>query len=469
VSETIGDGVNNQGNAGNISVATARLNLSGTSLFNTTSRGSTGNAGNISVDATDSVAISGSGTQLVSASAEFSLGNAGNISITAPSIVVENGGSISSNTGLSGSAGTITVNTNNLQLLSGGQITSRSLLEFPETPPSGTAGAVTVKGLPNLAQSILINGSRSGIFTDTSGSGPGGNINVSAHSITLQNGGMLSAKTSGTEASAIGGTITVNANHVQLHSDATITAKSNGVANAGNINVTAADGLTMQNGSSITTLVDQNATGSTARGGNIKVTTSPAATVNIQDSTISASVPGSGDGGNVTIDPHFVILQNGRILSQTDQGTGGNIKITARVFLPDAGTVISADATRGVNGTVTIQSPYAPAGGKIQPMVNRPLQATSLLNQSCVAMAGGQFSSFTVAGNRLPIEPGGWLSSPLVLGTTESNGSRMTNIRLGTNLVELRGERAPLWLREIAPPGFLTKIFAAPLPGGCAS
>ena len=68
----------------------------------------------------------------------------------------------------------------------------------------------------------------------------------------------------------------------------------------------------------------------------------------------------------------------------------------------------------GVNGTVTIQSPNSPASGQIQPLGNQPLEATSLLNQRCAALAGGEFSSFTVAGrDTLPTEPGSWLASPL--------------------------------------------------------
>ena len=67
-----------------------------------------------------------------------------------------------------------------------------------------------------------------------------------------------------------------------------------------------------------------------------------------------------------------------------------------------------------MNGTVTIQSPNAPASGKIQPLGKTPLLATSLLNQRCAALAGGEFSSFTVAGrDSLPTEPGSWLASPL--------------------------------------------------------
>src|SRR5262249_9630117 len=108
-------------------------------------------------------------------------------------------------------------------------------------------------------------------------------------------------------------------------------------------------------------------------------------------------------------------------------GPGGNILITTNLLLPDSASVISASSQFGQQGTVSIQSPIAPAGGKIFPLPEKPLIATTLLSQRCAAQAGGNISSFTVAGrDSLPAEPGGWLSSPLALGTTELDGKPAT-------------------------------------------
>ena len=111
-----------------------------------------------------------------------------------------------------------------------------------------------------------------------------------------------------------------------------------------------------------------------------------------------------------------MILQNSQILAQAAQGPGGNISITTQSL--SAGCqqwIVDADSgNSGLNGTVTIQSPNAPASGQIQPLGKSPLQPTSLLNQRCASLAGGEFSSFTVAGrDSLPTEPGSWLASPL--------------------------------------------------------
>ncbi len=489
---TLSTETHGSGTGGTITVDGARtINIAEGSTLSTLSDGKE-QAGNIVLYATDSIILSNSfiNSDAASFSSEFA-GNGGLIHLNAPKIDVHNS-LLSTSTLGAGDAGTILLEARRLNIGFDTKITA-----FTQGP--GKGGKITVQGLGGegkSAEDVEISGgslllsrtSKAGpageirITTDQltisgnsqvnanseTGSGAAGNISIEANSFTLRNGSTVSTTTSGSK-TATGGTITVTANQVQLDSGASITAKSTGLADAGNIDVTATNGLTMQNGSSITTRVVSNVPDSTARGGDITVTTSPTATVNIQDSTINASVPGKGDGGNVTIDPYFVILQNGRILSQTDQGTGGNINITARVFLHDAGTVISADATRGVNGTVTIQSPYAPASGQIQPMVNRPLQATSLLNQSCAAMAGGQFSSFTVAGNRLPIEPGGWLSSPLALAVSESHDDTRNNKHLQTSLGETRGKLPRLSLRQIVPPGFLTQAYAVESATGCRS
>lgn len=446
VSETVSSVFAVGGNAGSVTINTARLSLGKSSGISTTSSGT--------------------------ASSGLSHGNSGNITVNASDSVTVSGGLITTSTGTSGRGGTITLNTGILNLTDGGRLTSSSFLSAP-------AGAVTIQGVHgqgSMANSVVINGkgesgNTSGIFTHTEGSGSGGNISMNAGSITLQNSGMLSAETLGTAASAIGGTITVNANTVQLNSGATITANSNGVADAGNISITATDGLTMQN-SLITTLVHPNNNGSNAGGGDIKITTSPAATVYLHNSsTISASVAdGAGGGGNVTIDPQYVILQGSRILAQTDQGTGGNITIIANVFQPDATSIVNADAGRGVNGTVTIQSPNAPASGKIQPLGNRPLQATALLTQRCAAMVDGRFSSFAVVSrDALPTDPGGWLPSPLPIAFPKSHGGTITDTGLRVRLGKPMGELPILSLRQIAPPGFLTKAFAVGQTANCIS
>src|SRR5262249_56761839 len=249
---------------------------------------------------------------------------------------------------------------------------------------------------------------------------------------------------------------------IQLSNGSSISATSSGRGNAGNITINAGNQFAMTN-SSVTTEASQSS------GGKITITTNPTGTVQLTNSPISASVlDGTGGGGTVTIDPQFVLLQNSQILANAVFGPGGNIFITTNLLEPDATSVISASSQFGQNGTITVQSPIAPAS-RIIFLSQKPLIATSLLTQRCAALAGGNYSSFTVAGrDSLPAEPSSWLSSPLALATPELVGSTASEPETPISLSEQTDETPILSLRRIAPPGFLTQSFAVD-GSGCTS
>jgi large exoprotein involved in heme utilization and adhesion len=266
----------------------------------------------------------------------------------------------------------------------------------------------------------MIDGAGSGVFTESTGTRPGGDINIlTSQSVAMTNG-------------------------------AHISASSTGAGNAGNIHINAGNQLAM-NSSSVTTEANK------ASGGAIKITTTPSGTVELTDSTITASVlDGTGGGGSVDIDPQFVILQNSQILANSVFGPGGNISITTNLLLPDSTSIISASSQFGQQGTIVIQSPVSPASGKLLPLGQKPLIATALVSQRCAALAGGNASSFTVAGrDALPAEPGGWMSTPLAFSMGELEDSMAREAR------DVREETNPfISLRKIAPIGFLTQSFA---------
>ena len=503
-----------QGHAGSISLATSELRLTGNSRISAETRFSRGNAGSITVDANEMTIASNS--EISSRSIEgvdpaFQYGNAGAINLRASNATVTGGGFISTSTETNGNAGAIVLKTGNLNISDGGLITSSSAIGSAGIMPSGSAGSVTIEGIASPSNAVIIDGTGSGIFTDTQGKGAGGNIFVNANSVTLQNGGRLSATTSGTEASATGGTITVNANQFQLASGGLITASTTGAgaggsitigagstfaSNAGTVSSTAAQAtggdinidagsVTLDNGSLITassngagnagnilinagqSYTSTNSSVSTkaehASGGNITVLAT--GMVHLTNSELNASVEGSQTtvGGNILIDPVYVILQNSQIVAKATQGTGGNINIFyTGALLADPSSIIDASSQFGQSGTVTFQSPNSPASGKIVPLGKSPLLSTALLTQRCAALAGGNFSSFTIAGrDTLPAEPGGWLYAPLTIAT-------MNPAKVQEATTE--GTQTPLLsLRQIAPPGFLTQAFAKPALDGCSS
>jgi filamentous hemagglutinin family protein len=430
------------GNAGNILVEVGSLTLRNGATISGTTLG-TGDGGTVAVRATDSISISGrhpgsfgigslvfKNNQSGIISLALAEGKGGHISVSTADLSLHDEGVIAAPTGGAGAAGDVVVNTGTLSLTSGGQINSGSGFKIGDTlfVGEGAGGIVTV----NASGPVAISDQGSGLFTSAVGNGAGGNINLRGSGIQLSNG-------------------------------ASISATSAGIGNAGNITINAGNQFAMTN-SSVTTEANQSS------GGAIKITTNPNGTVQLTDSVISASVlDGTGGGGSVNIDPQFVLLQNSQILANAVFGPGGNIFITSNLLLPDSTSIISASSQFGQQGTITIQSPIAPASGKIIPLPQKPLVPISLLSQRCAALAQGNFSSFTVAGrDSLPAEPSSWLASPLPIATGELVGSTASEPDTPTSLSEPSDETPVLSLRRIAPPGFLTQSFAVD-GSGCTS
>jgi len=445
--------------SGAINIDTTNLTLTSGSLINSqTGQGSpssvqTGAGGPIVITAKDSVLLSG-GSKITSSS--LTAGDAGPITVQANNLVSLTGAGtgILSEALLIGRGGPVTVTTNSLAVSNGASISAST----SGNVPSATGGTIEI----NANQVQLTNG---GMITAAStGAGDGGSITIGAGSTFASNASTVSS----TATQAQGGDITITAGQsVTLNSGSLITASSSGLGNAGNILINAGQNYTSTD-SAVTTQAAR------ASGGNITLLAT--GTVQLTNSQLNASVQGSSTtvGGNITIDPQYVILLNSQILAQATQGQGGAISINITnggLYLPDANSTVSASSQFGVDGIVTIQSPNAPAGGKIIPLSQKPLLATSLLNQRCASLAGGEFSSFTVAGrDSLPTEPGGWLASPMALSLGGTGGGTLAE----------KGERAGidddpapattiLSLRQIAPAGFLTQSFAVEGSAGCQS
>jgi hypothetical protein len=452
-----------------------------------------GTAGNIILTATERLTIddranpSSLVSGLISSQLTDSfgtLGGSGSITVTTPRLEMFGGGIINTSTSTSGNAGDISIFANSVTI-SGKRAAefAGSILELGSTRGSGiytrtvgsdlcvdtcgTAGNITI-----MTDSLNLD-SGGTINSGTTNNGAGGNITINAaNSIdisgTIKDGapsGIYSRTVGQTSDAGIGGNIALTAGQsVAISDGATISASSTGPGNTGNIQINAGNQFAMTN-SSVTTEATQ------ASGGIIKITTDPSGTVQLTNSTISASVlDGTGGGGSVNIDPQFVILLNSQILANAVQGPGGNISITTNFLLPDANSVISASSQFGVNGTVTIQSPNAPISGQIQPLGKTPLIATSLLNQHCASLAGGEFSSFTVAGrDSLPTEPGGWLTSPLALAPARFSADTVADGGAQARVIDPVQATPLLSLRQIAPAGFLTQAFAVDEPTGCQS
>jgi large exoprotein involved in heme utilization and adhesion len=411
------------GNAGAVIINTPQLMMTGGARIDTTTQ-TNGHGGDITITAPNSISIAGGRPTPVLETELFGLGS------SRPSGIFTRTVGSDLCTGACGNAGRISITTGSLSVIDGAQINSG-------TTTTGQGGNMTINATgPITISGVLSDNTPSGIFSQTVGTvpdaGEGGTISLTAgQSVSLSNG-------------------------------ASIAASSSGPANAGNIFINAGNNFTSTN-SSVTTQATQ------ASGGNITVTASDM--IRLTNSQINASVQGSQTtiGGNIVIDPNFVILQNSQILAQATQGQGGNISITTNSLLTDANSLISASSQSGVNGTVNVQSPISQAGGKIIPLSKTSLEMIPLLSQRCAALVSGQYSSFLVAGREtLPTEPGAWLATPLMAMSVEEDlpSLREGLVRLPVTYAE---DGSLVSLRRLPTSGARATLFSSDWPEGCGS
>lgn len=411
------------GHAGSILIETPRLEMSGGARINTSTETS-GRGGEVVITATDIISISGE-RRLPIAEDELSLG------VTNPGGVFTRTVGSQFCSGLCGDAGHISITTGSLMLNSGAALDSG-------TTSTGQGGAIGINATNSISLSgRLTDGTPSGISSRTTGtapgSGDGGNITLTVgQSVTISNG-------------------------------ASVSASSTGPGNAGNIAINAGQRLEMRD-SSVKTDAAQ------ASGGNIDIQAIDH--VRLVNSSISTSVlGGSGSGGNITIDPNVVVLQNSQVIAQAVQGAGGNITITTPLFLTDSSSLVSASSQFGLNGTVTIQNPTSNLSSSLGTLATKPRQAQSLLTQRCAALANGQASSFVVAGReQLPADPGGWLTSPLAFASLDESlvaGDAVGSIpRVAAMPTHDDGTVS---LRRFTPAGFLMANYVDSEATGCHS
>ena len=347
--------------AGSIELKAERLNVSGLAQVSTQSENA-GQAGNITIDATDTLSISSvaGGVQSGVFSTASGTGAGGTITIRGGKLVMS-GGAINVSSANTGDAGSVSASLGSVSLQDGAQIST-------SVSGTGNGGSLTVTATGDVSlEGQAADGFSSGMYSQTSGSGTGGAIDVSAGNIILTN-------------------------------KATINSESLGSGDAGNIGVTAVSTMELDNASI-------NTAAANADGGNIKVTAGDL--VYLQDSDITAAVGGGlGNGGNVDIDPQFVVLSSSNILASAIGGNGGNITIVTDHFISSHDSVLNASSQLGIDGTINILSPDEEVNSNQVELPVAYLDAAGLLKERCSARHLGEQSSFIVAGREsLPAAP----------------------------------------------------------------
>ena len=364
---------------------TGDLALAGESSIETGS-GDEGGAGAIRIQAA-SVALADESEILSTVSGE---GFGGAIAITAANIELSGDSEIGSDVegGGSGTGGHVSITADRITLRAVGD----SAPEISsDTEGAGDAGGVSLSADVLRLESDAGSAERSGVFTNSkpdddgvAGGGNAGPLDIQVGRLELINSDIVSR----TETAGRGGDIAIAAGRIDALGSS-ISAESTGSGDAGNIRIFDNSSVNLVN-SRITTEA------LSAYGGNVSITSLDE--VFLRDSSISTDVgSGVGDGGNIDIDPTFVVLQRSEITANAVGGDGGNIDIVADYFVVTPDSRIEASSQRGIDGEINVTAPEVALENGVVPLPVSYLDAAQLLSARCAARAGELVSHFVLA------------------------------------------------------------------------
>jgi len=402
------------GDAGNISLQVDKLILDKGGQINLsaghqTAITGTGRGGTLTVEAKEAILIKGYSSKTRPSgllSNVFAAGQGGTIVVSAPLLEIQDNGTIQAGTRGDGNAGYISLDVGTLHIQQGGliitntargkghagdiKINARNAIMIADSNPQalaslssstsgrGDAGQITIT-TPHLT---LHRGGQ--IKNTTVGSGKGSTITINANEFHLKNGAEINASTFGTSQ---GGNVTIKAYHIDL-ADSTITAESGSRGNAGRVNLCVENSLRMRNSSIKTETVSSD-------GGDITIT-SPGYLYLINGAITTSVKAKDGNGGNITLTPEFIVLDNSQIIAQAVSGDGGNININTRKLYKFSESPINASSKFGLDGIVTINSPDVDISGDFLVLPKHFLDAAALLNNRCASISPQNSSSFTI-------------------------------------------------------------------------
>ncbi|HEY9661370.1 MAG TPA: filamentous hemagglutinin N-terminal domain-containing protein [Allocoleopsis sp.] len=366
------------GNSGEIRVNTGSLTVRGLSSLITNSSGS-GDAGNIIINARDNILFSGGILDSPVRSSVRSnvttleaTGNSGNIEITTGSLRVEDLAALSTATSGTGDTGDVIINARDTVVFDNGIILTRI-----EPTATGNGGDIRV-----TANSLsLINGGQ--LDASTFGRGDSGDVIVTARDRVILDGispfrgedGNPRASTLFTEvvpgAEGNGGDVIVTTGSLLASNGGRLEASTEGKGNAGSVIINARDLVsfdgTSPNGEISSGALSNVVTGAEGNGGNLEINAANLRVTN--GAQLDASTEGRGSAGNITIRVEDTVAfdggsRDGRLSSaaftRVDReavGNGGNLEITADIVSLTNGASLQAETLeQGNAGNVTVNA-----------------------------------------------------------------------------------------------------------------
>jgi len=319
VNVLVGGGGSIAANARNLNVSEGSqllAGISGVGLPNT-------QAGNIEINATGTVTITGDGSKIANEVGLGAVGNAGNINITAESLFVTTGAQLLASTRGQGNAGNFTITTGSLL------VNNESFLaaNAKEQGSQGNAGNITINVRDTASFDYGVR-----VYTDVTGKGQGGDINITTGSLTITNGSHMIASTAG---QGNAGNFTITTGSLLVNNESFLAASANGLGNAGSITINAPGTASFEYGAKLYTDVNAPYLSNVANqpiegnGGDINITAG--SLVVRYGGQLVANSYGDGDAGNISITTGSLSVTNEAFLtaSANGRGNGGDITINA--------------------------------------------------------------------------------------------------------------------------------------------
>ena len=358
-------GTNGSGNGGTVTIS-ANSVINDHATISTSATAGSGRAGDIFITtpaSTDSIVRLRHGGTVTSASA--STGAAGIISITAPNgtiVVTGSGSAISTDAGSVGRAGNAL---GEIELAS-------SVLDITDSGlVSATTGGLSSGGtiIATVAQSVSLvaQGRIDASSTAPTGGGQGGSVLIGSNpDLAADNYGSLSP--------------------VQLNlSDHSVISADSSDTNGGNILIHA-ENVDIEDNSLISTNEPNGASGTV--GGNITIRAGD--TFYLNNYSFVDSNAGQGTGGNIKIDPQFVVLNHSGI-NAIGGLANGNVEIDSQFLLSSASSITAT-------GIVVIDSPPLDLSGSLIALPGDLTDDEKRLRETCARSVNHEFSSLAVVG-----------------------------------------------------------------------
>jgi len=396
-----------QGNGGSVTVNAPTVELNSSRVFASTS--GRGNAGSVNIDAAQ---VSLDNSEVSSAVEELGVGTAGSVNIEAGTLLVANNSGISTSTQGVGKAGDVNIT-----------VTERvnfneSIAESAVLPGAvGDGGSVTIS-----SQQLTLTNSR--LSASTAGRGDGGNVIITAPETVIFDGTSRDGLPSGAfslvlpdEVGNAGG-VSISTGQLSLTEGARINASTLGLGEAGSLEISATQGMTINGFSS---------------------------TFGLSSGLFAATETGAvGTGGDIIISTPNLEVSDGAVINARTRNEfiGGDIQINGNTLsVTGGGQIFSSGFSSGDAGSISINATEKVTISGSDPTYNERVASfgeegvDTFGEESAIAsqaLGDGKAGSLTVNTGELIISDGG-IASVSSAGTSDAGDLRVNAGNINVN------------------------------------